>query len=140
MADDKSAAKKAAEFGYPVILKAAAGGGGRGMRRCDNEKELRTNYELVKNEARKAFGNDDIFVEKFLVQPKHIEVQILADEYGNIMHLGERDCSLQRRYQKVVEYAPAFSVPEKTRQEIFDAAKEIRRKIYRGEAKRWNKR
>ena len=118
------AAEKASEFGYPVILKAAAGGGGRGMRRCDNEKELRTAYDLVKSEALKAFGNDDIFVEKFLIQPKHIEVQILADNYGNVMHLGERDCSLQRRYQKVVEYAPAWSVPEATREALHaDAVK-----------------
>ena len=72
----------------------------------------RRQFQLVKNEAKKAFGNEDIFIEKFLVEPKHIEVQILADEHGNVMHLGERDCSLQRRYQKVVEYAPAWSVPE----------------------------
>ncbi|MBQ0037891.1 MAG: pyruvate carboxylase [Clostridiales bacterium] len=108
------AVEKAVSYGFPIILKAAAGGGGRGMRRCDNEMEVRTNFELVKNEARKAFGNEDIFIEKFLVQPKHIEVQILADEHGHIYHLGERDCSLQRRYQKVVEYAPAWSVPKKT--------------------------
>ena len=85
--------------------------GGRGMRRCDCEEDVRREFELVKNEAKKAFGNEDIFIEKFLVEPKHIEVQILADEHGNVMHLGERDCSLQRRYQKVVEYAPAWSVP-----------------------------
>ena len=111
-ADD--AVEKAVSYGFPVILKAAAGGGGRGMRRCDNESEVRTNFELVKNEARKAFGNEDIFIEKFLVEPKHIEVQILADQYGNVLHCGERDCSLQRRYQKVVEYAPAWSVPKDT--------------------------
>ena len=69
----------------------------------------------MKSEAKKAFGNDDIFIEKFLVEPKHIEVQILGDEYGNVVHLGERDCSLQRRYQKVVEFAPAWSVPQETR-------------------------
>ena len=84
------------------------------MRRCDSEEDVRREFELVKNEARKAFVNEDIFIEKFLVEPKHIEVQILADEHGNVVHLGERDCSLQRRYQKVVEYAPAWSVPQAT--------------------------
>ena len=112
--DADDAVSKAVEYGFPVILKAAAGGGGRGMRRCDTEEEVRNNFLLVKNEAKKAFGNEDIFIEKFLVQPKHIEVQILADEHGNVVHLGERDCSLQRRYQKVVEYAPAWSVPKET--------------------------
>ena len=112
--DAEDAVQKAQEYGFPVILKAAAGGGGRGMRRCDNEADVRREFQLVKNEAKKAFGNEDIFIEKFLVKPKHIEVQILADEHGHIMHLGERDCSLQRRYQKVVEYAPAWSVPKET--------------------------
>ena len=100
--DADEAVEKAVSYGFPIILKAAAGGGGRGMRRCDNEEDVRREFQLVKNEARKAFGNEDIFIEKFLVEPKHIEVQILADEHGNVMHLGERDCSLQRRYQKVV--------------------------------------
>ena len=104
--DGDEALEKAVSFGFPVILKAAAGGGGRGMRRCDNEEEVRLQFQLVKNEAKKAFGNEDIFIEKFLVEPKHIEVQILADKHGNVYHLGERDCSLQRRYQKVVELYP----------------------------------
>ena len=118
------ALEKAISYGFPVILKAAAGGGGRGMRLCRTEDEVKPAFELVKSEAKKAFGNDDIFIEKYLVDPKHVEVQILADEHGNVMHLGERDCSLQRRYQKVVEYAPAFSVPEKVRDELHaDAVK-----------------
>ncbi|MEG2519130.1 MAG: pyruvate carboxylase, partial [Oscillospiraceae bacterium] len=122
--DGDEALKTAESFGFPVILKAAAGGGGRGMRRCDTPEEVKPAFDLVKSEAKKAFGNDDIFIEKFLVEPKHIEVQILADEQGHVMHLGERDCSLQRRYQKVVEMAPAFSVPQKVRDELHaDAVK-----------------
>lgn len=104
----EEAQKLAQEFGFPVILKAAAGGGGRGMRRCDTVEEVGTNFDLVKTEAKKAFGNSDIFMEKFLVEPKHIEVQVLGDEHGNIVHLYERDCSLQRRYQKVVEFTPCL--------------------------------
>ena len=110
--DADEALEKAKSYGFPVILKAAAGGGGRGMRLCENEDSVASAFGMVKSEAKKAFGNDDIFIEKFLVQPKHIEVQILADEHGKVVHLGERDCSLQRRYQKVVEFAPAFSVPK----------------------------
>ena len=112
--DADEALEKAISFGFPVILKAAAGGGGRGMRRCDTPEEVKNAFNLVQSEAEKAFGNGDIFMEKFLVEPKHIEVQILADEYGNVYHLGERDCSLQRRYQKVVEFGPAWSVPKET--------------------------
>ena len=122
--DGQEALEKAISFGFPVILKAAAGGGGRGMRLCEMPEDVIPAFELVKNEARKAFGNDDIFIEKYLVQPKHIEVQILADQYGNVRHLGERDCSLQRRYQKVVEFAPAWSVPESIREQLHaDAVK-----------------
>ena len=116
--DADEAVAKAKEYGFPIILKAAAGGGGRGMRRCDNEEDVRREFHLVKNEAKKAFGNEDIFIEKFLVEPKHIEVQILADTHGNVYHLGERDCSLQRRYQKVVEFAPAWSIPAETREKL----------------------
>ena len=122
--DADEAVEKAVSFGFPVILKAAGGGGGRGMRRCDTVDDVRREFELVKAEARKAFGNEDIFIEKYLVEPKHIEVQILGDQYGNVVHLGERDCSLQRRYQKVVEFAPAFSVPKETRERLYaDAVK-----------------
>lgn len=127
--DADEALEKAISYGFPIILKAAAGGGGRGMRRCDMPEEVKPAFELVKSEAKKAFGNDDIFIEKFLVEPKHIEVQILADEHGNVMHLGERDCSLQRRYQKVVEYAPAWSVPEETRKALHDDAVKIAKSV-----------
>ena len=122
--DADEALEKAISYGFPIILKAAAGGGGRGMRRCDKPEEVAPAFELVRNEARKAFGSEDIFIEKYLVEPKHIEVQILGDQYGNVMHLGERDCSLQRRYQKVVEYAPAWSVPQEIRDKLHaDAVK-----------------
>ena len=125
----EEAQKLAMEFGFPVILKAAAGGGGRGMRRCDTVEEVGVNFDLVKAEAKKAFGNDDIFMEKFLVEPKHIEVQVLGDTFGNVVHLYERDCSLQRRYQKVVEFTPAFSVPESVRQALYDDAVKIAKHV-----------
>ena len=129
LASREAAQKLAMEFGFPVILKAAAGGGGRGMRRCDTVEEVGINFDLVKAEAKKAFGNDDIFMEKFLVEPKHIEIQILGDEHGNIVHLYERDCSLQRRYQKVVEFTPAFSVPLGVRQALYDDAVKIAKHV-----------
>ena len=127
--DAEDAVEKAVSFGFPVILKAAAGGGGRGMRRCDGPEEVRTAYELVHSEAEKAFGCGDIFMEKYLVEPKHIEVQILADQHGNVYHLGERDCSLQRRYQKVVEFAPAWSVPKETVEALRRDAVKIARSV-----------
>ena len=127
--DAEDAVEKAVSFGFPVILKAAAGGGGRGMRRCDSPEEVRTAYELVHSEEEKAFGCGDIFMEKYLVEPKHIEVQILADQHGNVYHLGERDCSLQRRYQKVVEFAPAWSVPQETVEALRRDAVKIARSV-----------
>ena len=127
--DREEAQRLAQEFGFPVILKAASGGGGRGMRRCDSVEEVGTNFDLVQSEARKAFGNDDIFMEKFLVEPKHIEVQVLGDQYGNVVHLYERDCSLQRRYQKVVEFSPAFSVDQKVRDALYKDAVKIAKHV-----------
>ena len=127
--DAEDAVALAEQYGYPVLLKAAGGGGGRGMRRCDTAEELRVHFPQVQSEARKAFGNEDIFIEKFLVEPKHIEVQILGDRYGNIVHLYERDCSLQRRYQKVVEFAPAWSVPEELRNRLYADAIKIARHV-----------
>ncbi|MCR2043056.1 pyruvate carboxylase [Anaerosalibacter massiliensis] len=125
--------KEAIEFanycGYPVILKAAAGGGGRGMRVVEDEKDLLDEYHSAKNEAKKAFGIDDIFIEKYLEKPKHIEVQILGDKYGNIVHLHERDCSIQRRHQKVIEYTPAFSITEEEREKISNDAIKIAKAV-----------
>ncbi len=112
-------AKKA---GYPIILKATAGGGGKGMRIVRNDDELEANMNLCQQEAQKFFGNPDIYAEKFLENPRHIEVQIIGDRYGNVIHLGERDCSIQRRHQKLLEEAPSPAIDEKTRKEMGEAA------------------
>ncbi len=110
------------ENGYPIIIKASLGGGGRGMRIVNHEKELAEAYDRARSESKTAFGNDEIYVEKFIENPKHIEVQILGDQYNNIVHLFERDCSIQRRHQKVVEIAPSISIDSDLRQKICDAA------------------
>lgn len=115
---DEQAIQFARDCGYPIMLKAAAGGGGRGMRIVRSEADLLREFHSAKNEARKAFGSDDIFIEKYLEHPKHIEVQILGDNYGNIVHLYERDCSIQRRHQKVIEFTPAWALSEEKRQAI----------------------
>jgi len=109
-------------IGYPVMLKAAAGGGGRGIRRCDNEKELRENFVVTQREALAAFGDDAIFIEKCIVEPHHIEFQILADKHGNVVHLFERDCSIQRRNQKLIEIAPSNYLTPELREEMGQAA------------------
>ncbi len=103
-------------FGYPVMLKATSGGGGRGIRRCDSAEELQRNYDRVISEATKAFGRADIFLEQCIVNPRHIEVQVLADHHGNAIHLYERDCSIQRRNQKLIEIAPSPQLDEAQRQ------------------------
>ena len=123
------AAEIANMVGYPIMLKASNGGGGRGMRIVSDPADLEREFNEAKNESKKAFGDDKIFIEKYLKSPKHIEVQVLGDNYGNVVHLFDRDCSVQRRHQKVVEYAPAFSVPEKTRQIIFDSAIRLSKKV-----------
>jgi len=112
----------AARIGYPVMLKATSGGGGRGIRRCDNEMLLRRNYERVLSEASKAFGSADIFMEKCIDRPRHIEVQILADAHGNVVHLFERDCSIQRRHQKLIEIAPSPQLDETQRHWLGETA------------------
>jgi len=120
---------EAGRIGYPVILKATAGGGGRGMRVIRSEGELKKAYTEARAEAGKAFGNDTVFLEKFIESPKHIEVQILGDNEGNLVHLFERDCSVQRRFQKVVEVAPSFALREETRQKLYDYALAITRHV-----------
>ena len=122
------AKKIAAAIGYPVMVKAAMGGGGRGMRVVGSESELEARLEEARNEARSAFGDASVFLEKFLARAKHLEVQILADAHGNLLHLYERDCSVQRRHQKVVEVAPAVNLPRSVRSELCDAAAQLARK------------
>ena len=119
--------------GYPLILKASAGGGGRGMRIVREEKDLLQEYRSAKSEAKKAFGIDTIFVEKYIENPKHIEVQVLGDKHGNLVHLFERDCSIQRRHQKVIEFGPALCLTEEQRQAICGDALKIAGSVnYRG--------
>jgi len=113
--------------GYPVLVKAAAGGGGRGMRVVRSAAEMGEALDRARSEAKKAFGDDSVFLEKLVVRPKHIEVQVLGDNHGNLVHLFERDCSVQRRYQKVVEYAPAWSLPEALRARLAQDALKVAR-------------
>ncbi|MFC2135114.1 acetyl-CoA carboxylase biotin carboxylase subunit [Bacteroidota bacterium] len=116
------AIKVAEEIGYPIMLKASAGGGGKGMRRVHSKDELQTAFEMASNEALKAFGNSELYIEKYIEDPKHIEVQILADKHGNYIHLFERECSVQRRHQKVIEESPSSAVDDNIRSEITTAA------------------
>ena len=120
--DIEEAKASAKKFGYPVIVKATAGGGGKGMRVANNDEELEQNIVLCRQEAEKFFGNPDVYMEKFLVNPRHIEVQVIADKFGNVVHLGERDCSIQRRHQKLVEEAPSPAVSEEVRRKLGEAA------------------
>ncbi len=113
--DDATNLRLAREIGYPIIIKAAGGGGGRGMREVHSEAHLLNAIALTKSEARAAFGNDMVYMEKFLENPRHIEFQVLADQHGNAIHLGERDCSMQRRHQKVVEESPAPGITQEMR-------------------------
>ena len=109
------------EIGYPIILKATAGGGGRGMRVVETEEELINFTEITMQEAQNSFGNNKVYIEKYIQNPRHIEVQILADAYGNTIHLGERECTIQRRHQKVIEEAPASNIPEQSRSKILQS-------------------
>lgn len=116
-------------YGFPIIIKAALGGGGRGMRIVRSLEEVREAYERAKSEAKAAFGSDQVYVEKFIEKPKHIEVQIIGDEHGNIVHLYERDCSVQRRHQKVVEVAPCVSISSELRERICEAAVRLMKNV-----------
>ena len=116
-------AKKIAEkIGYPVMLKAAAGGGGKGIRIVNSPDELESNYNIVKQEAKVSFNDDEIYIEKFIKNPRHVEIQILADEHGNVIHLGERDCSIQRRNQKIIEETPSTAIDDKLRNKMGEVA------------------
>ena len=131
--DEKNNIKLAKSIGFPIIIKASGGGGGRGMRVVESEKELINSIELTKTEALSFFGNDEVYMEKFLTTPRHLEVQILADQHGNAIHLGERDCSMQRRHQKVVEEAPAPGIDVELRKKIGSiCAKACKQINYRG--------
>ncbi|OQS32500.1 acetyl-CoA carboxylase biotin carboxylase subunit [Chromobacterium haemolyticum] len=131
--DPAEIVKIAKKIGFPVIIKAAGGGGGRGMRVVHTEGALINSVQMTRTEAGAAFGNPTVYMEKFLEEPRHIEIQILADEYGNAIYLGERDCSMQRRHQKIIEEAPAPGITDKQRQKIGEACAEACRRIgYRG--------
>ena len=129
----EDAAKAAEDIGYPVLIKAAAGGGGKGMKVAKTPDDLREAYQLARGEARAAFGNDAVYMEKYLEKPRHIEVQLLGDTHGNAVHFGERDCSIQRRHQKVIEEAPSPGLNVEERQYIGKVAADAIRKLgYRG--------
>ena len=131
--DPETIIKTAAEVGYPVIIKASGGGGGRGMRVVEKEEDLIKSVEMTKAEAGAAFGNPMVYMERYLQRPRHVEIQVLADKHGNAIYLGERDCSMQRRHQKVIEEAPAPGITAKEREKIGKACVEACKRIgYRG--------
>ncbi len=120
---------KVEELTLPVLIKASSGGGGRGMRRIDDVNDLESAIEVLKQESALAFGDDTLFIEKYIENPRHIEVQILADKNGNVIHLGERDCTIQRRYQKIIEESPSAVLDEKTRLDICDSAVRLAKSV-----------
>jgi Acetyl/propionyl-CoA carboxylase, alpha subunit len=122
IADAAEAARIAEEIGYPVMIKASAGGGGKGMRIAHNRRELEEEFDAARSEAKASFGDDRVFIEKFIVNPRHIEIQVLGDKHGNVIHLGERECSIQRRNQKIIEEAPSPLLDEKTRKAMGEQA------------------
>jgi propionyl-CoA carboxylase alpha chain len=122
ISDIGEAKKRAVEIGYPILIKASAGGGGKGMRIVENEAEFEEQMQRAASEAKSAFGDEAVFIEKFITSPRHIEIQILGDQHGNVVHLFERECSVQRRHQKVIEEAPSAAVSEEMRKAMGDAA------------------
>lgn len=120
--DPKKGAEEAGRIGYPVMIKAALGGGGKGMRVAENADEFEQNFRLAQTEAKQAFGDDSMYIEHFITHPRHIEFQILADSFGNVIHLGERDCSIQRNHQKMIEEAPSPALSEEQRREMGETA------------------
>jgi propionyl-CoA carboxylase alpha chain len=129
IADEAQAAKIAAEIGYPVMIKASAGGGGKGMRIAHSRSELREGLARARSEAKSSFGDDRVFIEKFIEDPRHIEIQVMADRHGNVIHLGERECSIQRRNQKIVEEAPSPLLDTATRKEMGEQAVALARAV-----------
>ncbi len=118
----EKAKKISKKIGYPVMIKASSGGGGKGIRVVYNEEELEKNYILVKQEAKISFNDDEIYIEKYIENPRHVEIQILADEFGNVIHLGERDCTIQRNHQKIIEETPSMAIDEKIRSKMGETA------------------
>jgi pyruvate carboxylase len=129
LSSSKEASEIATKLGYPVMLKAAKGGGGRGMRVVLTDAEMAASLEQAQRESQTAFGSTDVFIEKFIPRPRHIEVQLLGDRHGNLIHLFERDCSVQRRHQKVVEIAPSVNLDKELREGICDAAVKIGKEV-----------
>ena len=127
--DVETAKKWAKEIGYPIIIKAKAGGGGKGMKVAFGEEEIETAYTMARAEAKASFTSDEVYMEKYLQKPRHIEIQVLADTYGNVVHLGERDCSIQRKNQKVIEETPSPALNQQQREEIGEIARKAMEKI-----------
>jgi acetyl-CoA carboxylase biotin carboxylase subunit len=127
--DEETAIKEAGRIGYPVLIKATAGGGGRGMRVAYNQQELLNAYNMARAEAEVAFKNSGVYLEKYIANPRHIEIQVLGDNYGNVVHLGERECSIQRRHQKLIEESPSPAVSYELRQEMGRVAVDVCKRI-----------
>ena len=127
--DDAHALSIAEDVGFPLMIKASAGGGGKGMRIVKNKKEIKDAFQLASSEAKTSFGDARVFIEKYIEKPRHIEIQVLADQFGNVIHLGERECSIQRRHQKIIEEAPSSVISIKLRNEMGEQAKALAKEV-----------